>query len=91
LNRPIDMDRHPFFVFGKRISLISFGGRGVLVRNPLNSAAFARYCCQWTFDASFLRQAGAQSSPPYRHRGLHLSLDDQFRWGRSGQLARSAV
>jgi hypothetical protein len=45
LNRPIDMDRHPFFVFGKRISLISFGGRGVSVRNPLNSAAFARYCC----------------------------------------------
>jgi hypothetical protein len=52
LNRLIDMDCHPFFVFGKRRvdrsrwrnSLVSFGERGVLARNVLNSAALARYC-----------------------------------------------
>ncbi len=52
LGRLIDMDCHPFFVFGKRCVglleiaefLVSFGERGVLVRNALNSAALARYC-----------------------------------------------
>ena len=52
LNCLIDIDCHPFFVFGKcRVGLleiaqflVSFGERGLLVSNALNSAALARYC-----------------------------------------------
>jgi hypothetical protein len=53
LNRLIEMNRHPFFVFGKRrVGLLEIAEftrfvrrtRDVLVRNALNSAALARYC-----------------------------------------------
>jgi len=66
LGRLVDMDCHPFFVFGKRrVGLleiaefvVSFGERGVLVSNVLNSAALARYCSAVNIDTAFLRQGG---------------------------------
>jgi hypothetical protein len=52
LNRLVDIDRHPFFVFGeRRVRLLqikeftrSFDERGMFMSSALNSAAFARYC-----------------------------------------------
>jgi hypothetical protein len=100
LNRLIDMDCHPFFVFGKRrvspLKILEFPRfvrrtRYVGEQRPEFGCFGSESVRSEHLTRPFPGRREHNGSPPCRHRGLHGLVDPRRIWGQSHRLARSAV